>query len=76
MKFLLVVVVIVGVLWWMLRRPRATHKNTEATRVSATFVACAHCGLHLPSGDALREGELHYCSDAHRLAGPRDRNPQ
>ena len=74
MKYLLILVVVVGVLWWMLRRPRVTSKKAEATREPATFVACAHCGVHLPSGDAVRDGEHHYCSDTHRIAGPRDRD--
>lgn len=74
MKYLLIVVVVVGVLWWMLRRPRVARKDAASPPEPATFVACAHCGVHLPSSDAVRAGDLHYCSDAHRLAGPRDRN--
>jgi uncharacterized protein len=36
------------------------------------MLACAHCGVHLPSADALRDAAGRaYCSDAHRLAGPR-----
>jgi len=72
MKYLLIVVVIAAVLWWMLRRPRVASKS-EPAREPVTFVACAHCGVHLPAGDAVSAGEHRYCSDAHRLAGPRDR---
>ena len=34
---------------------------------------CAHCGVHLPVSEALHDiGGRVYCSEAHRLAGPRD----
>jgi uncharacterized protein len=37
-----------------------------------TMVGCSHCGLHLPRSEAVADaqGRL-YCSDVHRLAGPR-----
>ena len=34
------------------------------------MVRCAHCGVHLPQPEALTVGALHYCSPAHRDAGP------
>jgi uncharacterized protein len=72
MKFLIVVVV-VGLLWWLLARPRkASHRPGKPAAPAATFVPCAHCGVHLPSSDALMDGERAYCSEAHRLAGPSD----
>lgn len=73
MKFLIVVVVVVGLLWWLLARPRKTRvrSGTPAAPV-VPFVSCAHCGVHLPSGDALRDGAQAYCCDAHRRAGPSD----
>ncbi len=36
------------------------------------MLACAHCGVHLPQADArLDAAGRPYCSDAHRLLGPR-----
>lgn len=32
---------------------------------------CAHCGVHIPESDAIVAGGRHYCSEAHRDAGPR-----
>lgn len=32
---------------------------------------CAHCGVHIPDSDAIVAGGRHYCSEAHRDAGPR-----
>jgi uncharacterized protein len=37
------------------------------------MVRCAHCGLHLPEGDAVKTPDGHrYCTAAHRDLGPRD----
>ena len=29
-------------------------------------VPCAHCGLHVPEGQAIRAEGRHFCSDEHR----------
>jgi uncharacterized protein len=35
------------------------------------MVSCMHCGVHLPVSEALQDGAgRHFCSEAHRLAGP------
>lgn len=49
------------------KAPGPTHPPTKAEEM----VQCAHCGVHLPDGDALRDdlGRV-YCSAAHRQAGP------
>ena len=78
MKYLLVLFVIVLAAWLLLgsrgdkasSRPRAP-KATDA-QDPQTMLACAHCGLHLPEVDATRDGAGRvFCSEAHRLAGPR-----
>jgi uncharacterized protein len=33
------------------------------------MVACAHCGLHLPRGEALEVSSRFFCSEEHRRAG-------
>ncbi len=73
MKFLVLILVVGGLLWWLLRRPgRIEKKRTGHPPGATAFVACAHCGVHVPIPDAVRDGSHNYCSDAHRLAGPRD----
>ncbi len=32
---------------------------------------CAHCGVHFPRADAVREGGSAYCSEEHRRAASR-----
>lgn len=84
MKYLLVLlVVVIGVFALMgrSRRPPATPdakpaKPGRSEPAPATMLACAHCGLHLPGDEAHRDAEGRaFCSDAHRLAGPRSPGP-
>jgi hypothetical protein len=35
------------------------------------MVQCAHCALYLPEEEALRRDAAFYCSEEHRLRGPR-----
>jgi uncharacterized protein len=87
MKYLIVLLVVVAGAWLLLGRRRGSQRDGLKGRASAdprvppaeppaidavTMVACAHCGVHVPAA------ELHfdaagrpYCSDAHRVAGPR-----
>ena len=32
-----------------------------------TMKKCAHCSVHLPEAEALKSGDLYFCSEAHRL---------
>jgi uncharacterized protein len=79
MKYLLVLLVVGIVLWLMFGRSRKPADRADAARPAAggpaepaPMLACAHCGVHLPRDEALRDGVGRaYCSEAHRLAGPR-----
>ena len=73
MKFVLVVLVVVIGLWLLLGRGRrgggsATRRDDKPT----VMLSCVHCGVHLPQSDAVFDAAKNpYCSDAHRLAGPK-----
>lgn len=75
MKYL-VVLVVVGLGLWLLfgrvarRGSVGPGRPTRPTVDAEAMVACAHCGVHLPRGDAVADGALAYCSEAHRIAGP------
>ena len=77
MKYLLVfAVVMVGIWIWLRgRAPTSGHagpRTRKRAAAPAAMVACAHCGLHLPTSESVADaGGRPYCSDAHRLAGPR-----
>jgi uncharacterized protein len=68
-KFLLVVGVVVFVLWLMFGRKRGAPRTPSGA--PQPMVRCAHCGVHLPKGDALLIGDDAFCSPAHRDAGVR-----
>ena len=73
MKYLLVLLVVVIVLWLMLRgRDKPVDRSPRGKPGPPQMVACAHCGLHLPQPAASADAEGRpYCSDAHHLARPR-----
>lgn len=69
MKYLvlLAVVAIVYALWRG-KRKAAAPAPPAPPRIAPPedMVACAHCGVHLPRSDAVRDGERDYCCQAHR----------
>jgi uncharacterized protein len=81
MKFLLLLLVVIGALAWLglaRRKPRARDDAAAPPAKPApnpppqAMLSCAHCGVHLPAPDALKDqAGRAYCSDAHRQAGPR-----
>lgn len=78
LRLLIIVVVLVALGLWLLkgRRSGPSGAGGGAARrrgnEPATMVACAHCGVHLPSPEASYDAEgRSYCGEAHRVAGPR-----
>ena len=78
MKILLLLVVLGAAVAWLARGRRKPPPPPPASarppqpRALQSMVSCAHCGLHLPEVDALPGPDGgHYCSEAHRRAGPR-----
>lgn len=73
MKFLVVLLVVVGVLWFALRRDahRPAAAARRAPRLPQAMVRCAHCGVHLPQDEAVGGADGVYCSEAHRALGHR-----
>jgi uncharacterized protein len=76
-KILILLALVFGVLWLLKGRrrgdgnPSAKSPTAEPAKPQA-MLACAHCGVHLPQGEVLAGADGRpYCSDAHRLAGPR-----
>lgn len=79
-KYLLLLLVIVAAVWWIFGRrqpppggapPPDAGPANQASKPQS-MLACVHCGLHLPQADALLDAEARpFCSEAHRLAGPR-----
>ena len=77
MKFLLLLVVVAFAFWLLKTKGRAAPPPSrkappKAPEPAATMLACVHCGVHLPQADTVQDADGRtYCSEAHRLAGPR-----
>jgi uncharacterized protein len=77
LRYLILILVVALLVWLLMGRSRkraAQRRDTHRSAQPATFAVCAHCGVHLPMNDAVLDGPIAYCSDAHRLAGPRERD--
>lgn len=63
--------------WWAYTRMRKAEQVKNAPPTSQApqdMVPCAHCGIHLPRGEAVAGEKGLYCSTAHR-SDAQDRNP-
>ncbi len=69
---LLRIIIILFGLWLILKiikRALGSRENHPSRKPSiAKMAACAHCGVHLPESEAIREGGKLYCSEEHRKA--------
>lgn len=81
MKYLLVLLVVIGAIWMLLKRSRPGGEARKPPPVDKAagkpvavteMVACLHCGVHMPRSESVADaqGRL-FCSSAHRDAGPR-----
>ena len=76
MKYLLVLLAVVLLLWMLFgrnrtRRPRQDDAAPRAKGSPEEMSRCARCGVHLPRSEALLAGGQLYCCAEHRDAGPR-----
>ena len=75
MRVVIVVLVVAIILWLLTARSRSrarSGKGAHKPEQPESFARCAHCGVHLPLNDAVVDRGIVFCSEAHRLAGPRD----
>ena len=75
-KYLLLAAVVFGIVFWLSGAAvRVARKRNGADAPAAPaqerMVGCAHCGVNLPQSESVDDSGCFYCSDAHRLAGPR-----
>lgn len=74
MKYLLVILVVLLVVWLARSGRRVLPPSTggerrrPASAVRQDMVACAQCGLHLPRDEALPGRGGLFCGEAHRAA--------
>ena len=68
MKYLLLLLAILGAVWW-LRRPRqnvTSRHDATASTDPQEMTRCLACGLHLPRADAVSGAQGLYCCASHR----------
>jgi uncharacterized protein len=80
-RILILAALIALIVWWFVGRRRrdddgdaaAAPRPRKSARIAATeMVRCAHCGVHLPHGEASLDAQGRvFCGPEHRLAGPR-----
>ncbi|WP_295514162.1 PP0621 family protein [uncultured Pseudomonas sp.] len=77
---LLLWLVLLGALFWMVRRWWRGKTQPQATKARPLppnpMVRCAHCGVHVPQERALPDGDHQrwYCSAEHRRLQHEPRN--
>lgn len=83
-NLLIFLLALVGI-WWLRRTLRRIGQDRNAAagtpgrqagqdRAEALpehMLECAHCGVHVPETEGVRDPTGFYCSEAHRRAGPR-----
>lgn len=79
LKYLLLALVIIWLFYSPALRGKVKGQATPPPKPTPTptpkqaenMVQCAHCGVHLPESDTVKDGHGHlYCSASHRQAGP------
>lgn len=73
MKYLVVALVLLLVGWLMLRGRSRPDRPPRGKPGPQPMLVCEHCGIHLPRDEAVQDANGDFCSEAHRLAGPRHR---
>lgn len=75
MKYLIIIIVVLAVVWLVSRsRSRTSVHEEKAPRGGAdrpaieNMVTCAYCQVHLPKSDALPGRGGYFCDAAHRAA--------
>jgi uncharacterized protein len=77
---LLIFILVLVAIWWIRRivsrsddSPRGDKEGVRrpGTDSAERMVGCAHCGLHVPESESVRDGDTYYCSEEHRRLGAR-----
>ena len=73
MKFLLLIVLVLIVIWVMrsgsrIDAPKAPRSPQAPPPKGEDMLSCAQCGLHLPRGEALPGRGGVFCGEPHRSA--------
>ncbi len=69
-RFLFIVIAIwlaILIIRHLYRSSRGRARREEAAaELPADTVRCAHCGVHVPKSEAIRDADRFFCCEAHR----------
>jgi uncharacterized protein len=75
MKYLIIILIVLAVVWWATRSRSRAQVRDEKTAPDAhhptaveDMVTCAYCKVHLPKSEALPGRGGYFCDAAHRAA--------
>jgi uncharacterized protein len=68
-----VLILLVVLAVWLLRRALRASKPTVKPPVQGDLVACARCGMHLPRAEARELAGRLYCGEEHARLGAGER---
>ena len=80
MRNLLIFILVLVAIWWIRRlinrsgdssAPRDEGVRRRDRDEAEHMVGCAHCGVHVPESESVRDGNAFYCSEEHRRLGAR-----
>ena len=67
MKYLLVLLIVMGGIWWI-RQQRSDQVQRSQAHLPEPMVACIHCGTHVPQKEMVKGHLGLYCSSTHLQA--------
>lgn len=66
MKYLVLLLIVLGVIAWFRIRRDATSSASRGKPDTQDMLPCTRCGVHLPRADAVQGRQGVYCCDDHR----------
>jgi uncharacterized protein len=66
---LLLLVIAAAVIYFLVTGYARKRGRPSSAPQSESMVACAHCGLNVPRGEALESAGRFFCSEEHRRVG-------
>lgn len=71
LKYLVLVLIALGIYWLLRNRSAAAQKPDVATRPEhqERMLTCRQCGVRFPESECISADGRHYCCEEHRRAG-------
>ncbi len=67
----IVVILLLGISAVLFKKLFLDKSNQATTKASATMKKCSQCGIHVPEGKGVYQGDLFFCGEEHKQDYPR-----